>query len=71
MGGKRKEENSGGAQGIQPSAKRTRADSAEAHLVPVTITFSMRVDEEALSEGGGWEAMLGVAGSASLPKSHR
>ena len=61
MGGKRREENWGGAQGMQPSAKRTRAGAAEANLVPVTVVFSMRCDEGALSGGGGWEAALEAA----------
>jgi hypothetical protein len=44
MGDERREENSGGAQ--------------EIHLKPVTISFSMRVDEGALSRSAGWESTL-------------
>jgi len=62
MGGKRRAQPSGGAQGKQPSAKRPApVSAAEAHttaaeesrsiLAPVTITFSMRCDPSALSEG--------------------
>ena len=61
MGGKRRAQLSGGAQGKLPAAKRqTPANMAEAHttaaeesrsaLAPVTITFSMRCDPSALSE---------------------
>jgi len=62
MDGKRRAQPSGGAQGQLPAAKRqTPASMAEAHttaaeesrsiLAPVTITFSMRCDPSALSEG--------------------
>jgi len=61
MGGKRRAQPSGGAQGKLPSAKRhTPASAAEVHttaseesrsvLAPVTITFSMRCDPSALCE---------------------
>ena len=63
MGGKRRSQPSGSAQGKQPSAKRqTLASAEEAHsnfpsflsLLPhVQMTFSMRCDARALAGGQG------------------